>query len=237
MMLVRLRVPVSFSISLATFATACAAPNPPEVIPASLYQPVRRDSTDEPSPRWWTAIPDAVSRAAAMPVLSSVALLPGARELRMTAAVSGMIWQPVPLLRLVEWHDGVAGELYLYWHRLRDSTGREPSPGWVERRRSGCREVRQTSGWATCRIQPRPASSWRAVADSMDALKVWELPPGNLLERIGSNRSDQDAVFAELLIGTEYRRFRYYDLDRLSGADVPRLRAAARLVEELVPDP
>lgn len=146
-----------------------------------------------------------------------------------------MIWQPIPFLRLVEWPDSVAGELYLYWSRLRDSTGREVPPGWVQHARAGCRAVSQTEKWATCRIRPRRETSWQAVADSFEALEVWALPPGHSEERRGSRRTDQEGMSAELLIGTAYHRFLYYDLDYLNGEDVSRVRSAAQLVASLVP--
>jgi hypothetical protein len=212
----------------------CTRPTPPETIPAGLYHPILRDSLVPPSEAL-AALLEEISNAADIPVLRSVTLPPGARELRLTGAVSGMIWRPIPQLRLVEWTGGVMGQLYFYWYRLRDSLGGYITPGWVKQNRSWCNVVRQTSSWATCRIRLRDGITWQAVADSMEALKVWDLPPENVEDRIGSHISDQEGILGERLIGIDYRRFRYYDLERLSGGDVPRISAAARLVENLVP--
>jgi hypothetical protein len=214
---------------------ACAGSNSVAVIPAAIYNQPIDGPTDGQSEPGWAAVLSEVSRAAAIPSLRSVGLPPKVREIRFSAAVSGMIWQPIPFLRLVEWPDSVAGELYLYWPRLRDSIGRAVPPAWVEQARGGCRTVSQTDKWATCRIRPRRETSWQAVADSFAALEVWALPPGNLEERRGSRRTDQEGMSAELLIGTAYRRFLYYDLENLRGKDVFRARAAAQLVASLVP--
>jgi hypothetical protein len=157
----------------------------------------------------------------------------GVREVRFSASRSGMVWHPIPLLRLIEWPDRVLGELYFYWPRMRDSTGRDAQPYWVAHGQSGCRRVQSAPGWAACRLDVRPESSWRAVADSFRALGVWDLPAGGASERRGSDISDQDGVLAEVLIGNRYRRFMYYDLDRLHGEDVARIRAAADLVMSL----
>lgn len=158
-------------LSLSTSAgilMSCGAPAPPQVIPLDLYQPLSRELPATHTRAWWTSISNAIAQAAPIPVLDSVALPPGARELRLSASVSGMIWRPIPLLRLVEWDNRVAGELYLYWPRLRDSTGHEMIPFWVNNRQSGCdwpggAEVHQTGKWATCRIPPRrgpPGEPW-----------------------------------------------------------------------------
>jgi hypothetical protein len=221
-------------VSASLFAWACASSPPAASIPASAYEQPSRAPAAARSQYGW-AILDEVSRAAGIPILSSVVLRPEVRELRLSASVSGMIWQPIPLLRLFQWPDSATGELYLYWPRLRDSTGREVSPGWVRESRNGCRSVHQTNKWATCRISPEPGTSWQAIADSLHALDIWGLPPGHVEERRGSRSSDQDGVLAELLIGAAYRRFRYYDLDKLTGDDVFRVRAAAQLVAALVP--
>jgi RNA polymerase sigma factor (sigma-70 family) len=224
------RIPI---LAAMVWTASCARPTPSPIFPESLYQ-TRLDQPDRAPPPGW-AILDEAARAARIPVLGSVALPEGARELRLTSAASGMIWQPVPELRLLESKDGVVGELYLYWFRIRDSVGREMMPGWVRQRRWGCEVVRQTATMASCRIRPQDGTSWRAVADSLGALNVWDLPPRGMEERIGSHISDQEGILGELLIGTEYRRFRYYDLERLSGSDVPRIRRAAQLVENLLP--
>lgn len=219
-------------IALASgMASACAGSRPAASIPATIYGQTRLDSASGRS----RSNLDVVSRAAGIIVLRSLILPPGVRELRFSASDGGMIWHPIPVLRLVEWPDSVAGELYLYWPRLRDSTGRELSAGWVGRARTGCRSVHQTDRWATCRIIPHGEISWQMIADSLSALSIWDLPPGHVAERRGSNRSDQDGLSAEVLVGAAYRHFMYYDLDRLRGDDVPRVRAAARLVASLFP--
>lgn len=221
-------------VSVSLFAFACAG-SPAALIPPAVYeQPTRAPAAARTQPGW-AAVLEEVSRAAGIPILSSVVLRPDVRELRLSASVTGMIWQPIPLLRLLQWPDSVAGELYLYWPRLRDSTGREVPPVWLRDVRGGCRSVHQTNRWGTCRISPEPGTSWQAVADSLRALEIWGLPPGHVEERRGSHWSDQDGVMAELLIGAAYRRFLYYHLDRLTGDDVFRVRAAAQLVAGLVP--
>jgi hypothetical protein len=40
---------------------------------------------------------------------------------------------------------------------------------------------------------------------------------------------------SELVVGPEYHRFLYYDLKWLTGDDVPRVRAAAQLVNSVLP--
>ena len=142
-----------------------------------------------------------------------------------------MVWQPAPLLRLVQWPDSVAGELYYYWPRLRDSTGQVIHPWWT-RTRAECRSIRETERWAACRIRPRPGVSWASVADSLTALEIWK-PHGPELQR-GSNRTDQDQVWGELLLGGEYHWFWYYDLDRVSTAEAQRFRAIEGLITNLV---
>src|SRR5688500_12116381 len=115
-------------IALASgMASACAGSRPAPSIPAAIYGQTRLDS----APGRSGSNLDVVSRAAGIPVLRSLILPPGVRGLRFSASDGGMIWQPIPVLRLVEWPDSVAGELYLYWPRLRDSTGLELSAGWV----------------------------------------------------------------------------------------------------------
>ena len=222
-------------VSASLFALACASSTPAASIPAAVYEQPSRTPVAARPQRGWAAVLDEVSRAAGIPILSSVVLQPEVRELRLSPSGSGMIWHPIPLLRLLQWPDSVAGELYLYWPRLRDSTGQDVSPGWIREARNGCRSVHQTNRWATCRISPEPGTSWQAIADSLRALEIWGLPPGHVEERRGSDWSDQDGVLAELLVGAAYRRFRYYDLGRLAGDDVFRVRAAAELVAGLVP--
>lgn len=220
-------------VSTAVLAVACASSTTGASIPAAVYEQSSGSPAAAGSPPHGWDVLDEVARAAGIPILSSVVLRPEVRELRLSASVSGMIWQPIPLLRLLQWPDSVAGELYMYWPRLRDSTGREVVPSWVREARSGCRSVHQTNGWATCRISPEPGTSWLAVADSLRVLDVWELPPGHVEERRGSHWSDQDGILAEILVGAAHRRFRYYDLDKLTGDDVYRIRAAAQLVTRL----
>jgi hypothetical protein len=213
-------------------AVACARSTHEASISGAIYQQPSHTPPAAGSPPGWDIL-DQVSRAAGIPVLSSVALQPEVRELRLSVSESGMIWQPIPLLRLLQGPDSVVGELYFYWPRLRDSTGQEIAPRWVSEARNGCRSVHQTNRWATCRIIPEPGISWLGVADSIRALDIWDLPPGHVEERRGSHRSDQDGVLAELLLGPFYRRFQYYDLDRLTGDDVFRIRAAAQLLARL----
>ena len=143
-----------------------------------------------------------------------------------------MLWQPAPLLRLVRWPDSVAAELYYFWPRLRDSTGREIHPWWVNRTRAECRSVRETERWASCRIRPRRGVSWSSVADSLTALEIWQPHPPEFQR--GSNRTDQDHVWGELLVDGEYHWFWYYDLDRLPTADARRLHAIEALITNLV---
>ena len=173
-----------------------------------------------------------VAAAAGLPPLSSVSLKPGLWELRVSADLSGMLWQPAPLLRLVHWADSIAGELYYYWPRLRDSTGEEIHPWWVNRTRADCRSMRETEHWAVCRIRPRPGVSWASVADSLTTLEIWK-PHAPELQR-GSNRTDQDVVWGEILLGGEYRWFWDYDLDRLPTAEARRLHAVESLITNLV---
>ncbi|HEX2248711.1 MAG TPA: hypothetical protein VHH32_00095, partial [Gemmatimonadales bacterium] len=139
----------------------------------------------------WAELLDEFSRAARISQLSATVLPAGARELRLSTS-NGMIWQPIPLLRLVESSEGVAGELYYIWNRLWDSTGRYLIPGWVRQERAGCSRVTETDQWAACRIELRRGMSWRTVADSLAALDIWELPPDLPEERVGSHWSDQD---------------------------------------------
>ena len=145
-----------------------------------------------------------------------------------------MIWHPMPLLRLIERPDRVLGELYFYWPRLVDSVGRDVQPYWVAHAQSGCRTVQSVPGWSACRVDVRGGTSWRAVADSFRTLGLWELPSDGARERRGSSVSDQDRILAEVLVGNRYRNFLYYDLDRLQGEDIPRIRAAADLVMRLL---
>jgi len=71
---------------------------------------------------------EGAARAAGLPILRTAALPAGTREMRFSPSAGGMIWQPIPLLRLIERPDRVLGELYLYWPRLADSTGRDAQP-------------------------------------------------------------------------------------------------------------
>ena len=80
--------------------------------------------------------------------------------------------------------------------------------------------MQSTSGWAACRVEVQPETNWRAVADSVQALGIWELPLGGATEPPGSEASDQDGVVGEVLVGDRYGRFE----------DLPGLRAAAALV-------
>jgi hypothetical protein len=145
-----------------------------------------------------------------------------------------MVWQPLPLLRLIEWpnSNSVSGELFFYWPRIRDSTGHYVQPYWAYGQ-SGCRIVQSTTVWAACRVDVQPGTTWRVVADSFRALGIWELPSGDSTEHWGSQVSDQDRVLGEVLVGDRYGRFMYYDLNRLRGDDVGRVSAAAGLVRNL----
>jgi hypothetical protein len=163
---------------------------------------------------------DSVARAAGIPVLRTAALPVATRELRLAAVGSGMVRQPVPLLRLLEAPHWAFGEVFLYWRLSRDSTGRSAHPDWVLNGQSGCRVAQSTSGWAACRVEVQPETNWRVVADSVQALGIWELPLGGATEPAGSHASDQDGVVGEVLVGDRYGRFK----------DLSRLRAAAALV-------
>jgi hypothetical protein len=176
---------------------------------------------------------DSAARAAGLPVLRTVALSDSGRELRFSAVGSGMVWQPDPLLRLVEHHTWAFGELFFYWPRLRDSTGHPAPPPWVANGQSGCRVVQSTPGWAACRVEVQPGITWRVVADSLRALGIWELPLGAATEQRGSHLSDRDGVVGEVLMGDRYGRFEHYDLNRPGGEYHPRVRAAAALLRNL----
>jgi hypothetical protein len=174
---------------------------------------------------------EGAARATGLAVLRTVALPDSAREMRFSASRSTMVWAPTPLLRLIEWPDRILGELYLYWARLSDSTGQEIQPHWLAHRPTDCRPAQRVPGWAGCRIEVHGGVSWRAVADSLRTLGVWDLVPG--AREPPGFITDQDLVLAEVLIGDRYHNFRYYDLDRLQGEDVIRIRAAADLVLSL----
>ena len=180
------------------------------------------------------AVLEGAARAAGLPVLRTTAVLAGWRELRFSPGGSGMVWQPIPLLRLIEWpnSNAVTGELFFYWPRLRDSTGHHAQPYWAYGQ-SGCRVVQSTAGWAACRVDVQPGTTWRVVADSFQALGIWELASGDSTEDRGSQVSDREGVFGEALVGDRYGRFMYYDLDRHRGEDVGRVSAAAGLVRNL----
>jgi hypothetical protein len=177
---------------------------------------------------------EGAARAAGLPVLRTATLLAGMRELRFSPGGSGMVWQPIPLLRLFEWpnSNSVSGELFFYWPRLRDSTGHHAQPYWAYGQ-SGCRVVQSTAGWAACRVDVQPGTTWRVVGDSFEALGIWELPPGDSTEGRGSQVSDRDGVLGEVLVGDRYSRFRYNDLNRRRGEDAGRVSAAADLVKNL----
>jgi hypothetical protein len=189
-----------------------------------------------------------VAQASGFPPLRTAVLPVGTREMRFSPVPGGMVWSPSPLLRLIEMPDQIIGELYFYWGRLRDSVGYDIQPHWVTYASSGCQAVQQSSQWAMCRLKPRQGISWKAVADSLQALGIWELPTrqrdgiirDDFVDSAGVRRrrmtfaSDQDGVAAEMLIGSVYRHLWYYDLDRLDGDDVPRVRAAAELVNSLL---
>jgi hypothetical protein len=180
------------------------------------------------------AVLEDAARAAGLPVLRTAALETGMRELRFSPGGSGMIWQPIPLLRLIEWPNSsaVSGELFFYWPRLRDSTGHHAQPYWAYGQ-SGCRIVQSTAGWAACRVDVQPGTTWRVVADSLQALGIWERLPGDSTEDRGSHVSDRDGVLGEMLVEDRYGRFVYYDLNRRRGEDVGRVSAAAGLVRNL----
>jgi hypothetical protein len=182
------------------------------------------------------AVLDSAAGAAGLPLLRTAVLPDGVRELRLSAHGSGMVWQPTPLLRLVQWPSSVFAELFFYWPRLRDSTGRPAQPYWVANGRSGCRTVQTTPAWAACRVEVHPGTSWRAVADSLQALGIWELALGAAAEPAGIHVTDQDGVTGEVLIEDRYGRFAYQDLNRGGGEDLPRVRAAAALVRSLPAD-
>jgi hypothetical protein len=176
---------------------------------------------------------DSAARAAGLPVLRTVALPDSVRELRFSAGGSGGGRQPDALLRLVEWHTWAFGELFFYWPRLRDSAGHPARPSWVANGESGCRVIQSTPGWAACRVEIQPGMTWRVVADSLQALGIWELPLGAATEHRGSHLSDRDGVIGEVLMGDRYGRFEYDDLNRPGGEYHPRVRAAAALLRHL----
>jgi hypothetical protein len=176
---------------------------------------------------------DSVARAAGLPVLRTAALPVGERELRLAAVGSGMAGQPVPLLRLLEAPHSVSGEVFFYWRRSRDSTGRSAQPDWVLSGQSGCRVVQSMSEWAACRVEVQPETTWRIVADSLQALGIWSLPPGGAPDHAGSHVSDQESVVGEVLVGDRYGRLEYRDLTPAAGEDLPRVRGAASLVGSL----
>lgn len=180
------------------------------------------------------AIVEDAARAAGLPVLRTAVLPTGMRELRFSPGGSGMVWQPIPLIRLIEWpnSNSVSGELFFYWPRLRDSTGHHAQPYWASGQ-SGCRIVQSTAAWAACRVDVQPGTTWRLVADSFQALGIWELPPGDSTEHRGSHVSDRDGVLGEVLVGDRYGHFMYYDLNRRRGEEVGRVSAAADLVRNL----
>jgi hypothetical protein len=90
------------------------------------------------------------------------------------------------------------------------------------------------SGWAACRVEVQPETKWRIVAESLQALGIWNLPLGSASDQAGSHVSDQESVVGEVLVGDRYRRFEYRDLSRAAGEDLPRVRAAAALVGSLL---
>jgi hypothetical protein len=176
---------------------------------------------------------DSVARAAGLPVLRTAALPVAERELRLAAVGSGMVGQPVPLLRLLEAPYSVSGEVFFYWRRSRDSTGRSVQPDWVLNGQSGCRVVQSMSGWAACRVEVQPETRWPIVADSLQALGIWKLPLSGAPDHAGIHVSDQESVVGEVLVGDRYGRFEYRNLTRAPGEDLPRVRAAAALVGSL----
>jgi hypothetical protein len=179
------------------------------------------------------------ARAAGIPVLRTAALEADMRELRLSPGGSGMVWQPIPLLRLIERRSNfrwVSGELFFYWPRLRDSTGHDVRPHWATGQ-SECRMLQSTARWAACRIDVEPETTWWLVADSIQALGIWELPSGDSAEHRGSHLSDQDWVLGEMLVGDRYGNFTYRDVNRLRGENASRVWAAVGLIRNLLTRP
>ncbi len=177
---------------------------------------------------------DGAAQAAGFPTLRTAILPADAREIRLSPVASGLVWAPSPVLRLIETPHRVIGELYFYWLRLRDSAGRDLQPLWVKYQESGCRAIRQSAEWGVCRLKTRRGVSWRAVADSLATLGVWNLLPDSTARRRRMMVTDQEAVAIETLVGSSYRHFYYYDLGQLDGEDIPRVRAAANFVQDLL---
>lgn len=180
------------------------------------------------------AVLEDAARAAGLPVLRTSALPTAMRELRLSPGGSGIGWQPIPLVRLIEWPNShsVSGELFFYWSRSHDSSGRRAHPSWAYGQ-SGCRTVQSTGDWAACRVDVQPGTTWRVVADSLQALGIWELPLGAATERRGSDTPNRDGVLGEVLIGDRYGRFMYDDLNQPSGKGLLQVSAAADLVRNL----
>jgi hypothetical protein len=183
------------------------------------------------------AVLDGFALAAGLPLLRTAALPAGERELRFSPGGSGKVWQPIPILRLIEnpiyW---VTGELFYSWPRLHDSTGHHAQPSWAFGQ-SGCRIVQSTAGWAACRVDVQPETTWRVVADSFQALGIWELPLGGPTEHGGSHDAVREGVLGEVLIEDRYGRFMFDDSTGLRGDDADRVRAAAALVRTLFATP
>jgi hypothetical protein len=225
--MLRLRGLANIAVSLSVAGCARSSVMVPPTVGAYL----RFDTTYSQDARFGL---DGAAQAAGFPTLRTAILPADAREIRLSLVASGLVWSPDLVLRLIETPDQVIGELYFYWLRLRDSKGRDLQPYWVKYRESGCGAIRQSAKWGVCRVQTRQGVSWRAVADSLAALGVWKLLPDSAAKRRGMEVTDQEAVAIETLVSSSYRQFWYYDLGQLDGEDIPRVRAAANLVKDLL---
>ncbi len=174
---------------------------------------------------------DWAARATGLAALRATAPRSGARELRIMALPSGMVWEPFRMLRLVESKGRVSGALYLYWFIPRDSLGRPTVPTHLGPK---CDVPSTSSGWVSCEL-PSWQISWTAIADSLQHLGVW-----SLLSRHGASHSprqrmtDGEGVLAEGVELGQYGSIYAYAPERAGDSTGAILNDVAKMIRGLV---
>ena len=185
-----------------TGASGRYAPRPGGAVPLSSVDSILRDAPF-----------DLAARLTGVPLLRSVVLAPGTRELRIADWYGMIAGSPVPFLSVVENAAGATGTLMV----ARD----------CNRRRSS-REVE----WCARVIRSAPGLDWRVIARRLDSLGVWDLSEPCEADRV--HYTDSGALKLQRLQGAVFSTYSCNTPSVRSGSVGGRARAIYELFHELV---
>jgi hypothetical protein len=156
---------------------------------------------------------DLAARLTKAPLLRTVSLPEGARELRIADWYQMVAGSPLPYLTLVEDGQEIAGALAVL-----EGCGADRGPQGVE--------------WCARVVTTAPGLNWNAVARTLDSLGVWNL--SDPCETDGVHRTDSGALMLQRLEGSAFSTYTCNTPSVRSGPEGERSKAIYTFFHELI---